>query len=118
METPDNPQLPSPTPLPATVAIPYIALETILSGISHVTRWQMLNLIHQMGEPLSISDFADHLKIQKANATKHLAVLCKSGVVRKGRGKLYGIPPYFLVPGQRALDLGAVVLRLDRVDAV
>ena len=113
METPENP----PTPPSATVAIPYLALESIIAGISHITRWQMLNLIHQMGEPLGISDFAEHLKIQKANATKHLAVLCKSGVLRKGRGKLYSIPPYFLIPGQRALDLGAVVLRLDRVDA-
>ena len=51
-----------------------------------------------------------------ANISKHLATSLRLGVIERGYGTHYKIPARFLVPGQRALDLGAVLLRLDRLD--
>ena len=46
---------------------------------------------------------------------KRVGVMEDFGILRCGHG-LYRLVDGFLVPGQRMLDLGAVVLRLDRLD--
>jgi hypothetical protein len=46
--------------------------------------------------------------------SKHLAVLRKAGAVVQGRGRLYQIPPPHLpAPGERIVDFGHCLLRLD-----
>jgi hypothetical protein len=41
----------------------------------------------------------------------------RRGILTRDYG-LYKINPAHLIPGERALDLGAVVIRLDRADLV
>jgi hypothetical protein len=48
--------------------------------------------------------------------SKHLAVLRKAGAVVQGRGRLYQISPQHLIaPGERVVDFGHCLLRLDAV---
>jgi hypothetical protein len=50
---------------------------------------------------------------------KHALILLRTGLLERGYGQLYRIPARFLVPDQpHAIDLGIVLLRLDRLDAV
>jgi DNA-binding transcriptional ArsR family regulator len=94
---------------------PHIPLATLLTAVSDRTRWRIFDELLK-GEPLPVHELARRLGIRATNISKHMTVLHRSGLVLRGFGKLYRIPPAFLVPGQRALDFGAVVLRLDRLD--
>jgi hypothetical protein len=47
--------------------------------------------------------------------TGWISILFESGVVRRGYGGLYSIEPSFLVPGERVLDFGPMLIRLDRL---
>lgn len=55
--------------------------------------------------------------VPRANISKHLAILVSFGLLQRTYGNLCSIPACYLVPSQRALDFGAVLLRLDRLDA-
>ncbi|MGB8169156.1 MAG: metalloregulator ArsR/SmtB family transcription factor [Chthoniobacteraceae bacterium] len=99
------------TPAPA----PFIALGDILTAISDRTRWRILDELLK-GEPLPVMELARRLGAPGTNISKHMNVLRTFGLVTRGFGSLYRIPAPFLVPGQRALDFGAVLLRLDRLD--
>ncbi len=104
--------MPSPS---ASEAMPDILLKTLLTAISDLTRWRVLAELLK-GEPLPIYELARRLKVNRNTLSKHVAVLRNCGILWIGYGSLYRIAPAYLVPGQRALDFGAVVLRLDRLE--
>lgn len=102
---------------PATPApMPTLPLANILTAISDLTRWRILDELLK-GEPLPVKELARRLGVPATNISKHCTALCQFGIVLRGFGNLFKIPDHFQMPGQRALDLGAVVLRLDRLDA-
>lgn len=104
------------TPAPSAATEPsFPPLDRLLTVISDRTRWRILDEILK-GEPLPVYELARRLGVPPANISKHVAVLARAGVVVAGFGRCYRIPSAYLVPGQRALDLGAVVLRLDHLD--
>jgi hypothetical protein len=66
--------------------------------------------------PLPVKEIARRISGKPDSVAKHCAVLHDTGIVLRGFGRLYRIAPPFLVPGEPVVDLGAMVLRLDRVD--
>ncbi len=96
--------------------IPVIPLASLLNAVSDMTRWRILNELLK-GEALPVLELSKRLGVQSTNLGKHCAVLLGLGILKRGYGKLYSIPACYLVPGQRALDFGAVLLRLDWLDA-
>lgn len=105
MNTPANtPQTPVKTPPPN--------LERLLAAISQPIRWKMLREL-SLGEPREIAEMAAVGGCSYDMARKHLAVLTEAGLVERGRGRLYAIPPRFLpAPGERVVDYGHCLLRL------
>lgn len=101
---------------PATAPMPDIPLESLQTAISDMTRWRILDELLK-GEALPVGELANRLRVPPTNIGKHCAVLLSVGMLRRGYGQCFSIPTCFLVPGQRALDFGAVLLRLDRLDA-
>ena len=90
-------------------AIPFPALITALSD---ATRWRILAAIVEVG-PLQIVEFSQRLKIPATNISKHITVLRRAGIVTADRPNLYGIRAEYLIPGQRAINLGPCILQLD-----
>jgi DNA-binding transcriptional ArsR family regulator len=106
----------NPTPEPAKTAIgsPLPDLERLVSAISHTTRWKMLREFCA-GEPRTIAEMAKVAGCSYDNASKHLAMLRKAGVVVQGRGRLNELAKQYLpVPGQPVVDFGHCLLRLDK----
>ncbi|MBI5684049.1 MAG: helix-turn-helix transcriptional regulator [Verrucomicrobia bacterium] len=96
--------------------MPVIPLKIAIRAASDMTRWRMFDELLK-GEPLPASELAKRIGVPRSNISKHLALLVAFGLLRRGYGNCYSIPACYLVPGQRALDFGAVLLRLDRLDA-
>jgi DNA-binding Lrp family transcriptional regulator len=96
--------------------MPVIPLEPLLTAVSDLTRWRILDELLK-GEALPVLELAKRLHVPATNISKHCTVLLRLGILRRGYGNLYSIPACFTVPGQRVLDFGAVLLRLDRLDA-
>jgi hypothetical protein len=66
------------------------------------------------GEPRTIAELAKVAGCTYDSGLKHLGVLAAAGLVVKGRGHLYQIPPHHLpAPGARIVDCGHCLLRLD-----
>ena len=106
MNTDSKPVLPasSPSRLP---------LEVVLFAISSPVRWRILSTL-SLGEPLLVVELAERLGRDAGMVSKHLAVLRKAGLVAANRAGLYHIPqPYLPVAGQRVVDLGHCLLRLE-----
>ncbi|MBI5688087.1 MAG: helix-turn-helix transcriptional regulator [Verrucomicrobia bacterium] len=100
----------------ATTQMPVIPLARLVNAVSDMTRWRILDELLK-GEALPVSELSKRLHVPATNIAKHSAKLMQLGMLRRGYGDLYSIPACYLVPGQRALDFGAVLLRLDRLDA-
>ena len=56
-------------------------------------------------------EVAQRLGATPAAISKHIAVLLASGIVRRSYGTHYAIDPRFLVPGERAIEIGHALLR-------
>ena len=93
-----------------------IPMPALLTALSDLTRWRMLAAIVEAG-PLQVVELAQRLNVPATNISKHITVLRRAGIVTNDRPKLYGIAPQYQVPGQRAVDLGVCLLRLDRLPA-
>ena len=93
----------------STVPVPFKAL---LTAIANPERWRILNEL--MNEALPSGILSRRVGLPQTNVTKHLRQLCRGGVVIRGYGNVYRIPAEFMVSGQRTVDVGPVVLRLDR----
>ena len=105
--TPETPKTPIGTPLPD--------LKMLASALGHTTRWKMLKEL-SAGEPRTIDEMAKVAGCSYDNASKHLAMLRRAGLVVQGRGRLYQVPKQYLpTPGQPIVDFGHCLLRLDAV---
>jgi DNA-binding MarR family transcriptional regulator len=97
----------------STSAIPLPDINLFPTAIGHPTRWKMLQALGN-GEPQTIGELAAAAGCFYDNAIRHLAILKKAGLVVQERGKLYQIPKKYLpTPGQRVVDFGHCLLRLD-----
>jgi hypothetical protein len=86
--------------------------EFLLIAISSSIRWRILRELAQ--EPLPSGVIAERTGEEQYNITKHMRVLCKSGIVIRGYGNVYRIRPEIRVEGGSTLDLGVATIRLDR----
>lgn len=82
----------------------------ILPGISSETRLNILRLL--LVESLPVCELARRFSYTESAMSKQMAVLFQSGIVSRRYG-LYMIAPQYLVPGEKAIDLGHMLLRLD-----
>jgi DNA-binding transcriptional ArsR family regulator len=90
-------------------------LKRLASALGHTTRWKMLREL-SAGEPRTIDEMAKVAGCSYDNASKHLGMLRKAGLVVQGRGRLYELPKSYLpAPGQPVVDFGHCLLRLDEV---
>lgn len=88
-------------------------LERLVSAIGHTRRWKMLKEL-TAGEPRTIEEMAKVGGCSYDNASKHLAMLRRAGLVVQGRGRLYQLAGQYLPkPGEPVVDFGHCVLRLD-----
>ena len=90
-----------------------IPLQSLLTAVSNTIRWQVFDALIQHGGMTTIP-LAKKIGVEFNTLTKHMQLLKNLGLLEQGMGKVYSIPERFLVPGERALDFGPVVLRLDR----
>lgn len=95
---------------------PNIPLDKLISVISHRTRWRILNEFMKEDVSFPASELARRIGISLTAMCKHVKMLYEAGVLQASYGSHYRLPAHWRVPGERALDLGAVVLRLDRLD--
>ena len=95
---------------------PSISIDKLISAISHRTRWRILNEILKEDVSFPASELARRFGLSLTSMCKHIKVLCEAGVLQASYGNHYLVPAHWRVPGERTLDLGAVVLRLDRLD--
>jgi DNA-binding transcriptional ArsR family regulator len=102
------------TSSPAKPSGTHLPLAKVLPVISSIPRWHILRELAK-GEPLPVHEIARRMRFSPTSISKHLAILFDSGVVRRGYGCLYSIEPAFLVPGERAMDFGNVLIRFDRM---
>src|ERR1035437_11052902 len=106
MNTQENPQKTAPVqPLPS--------LDLLASALGHAARWKILKEL-SLGEPRMVRELAKVIGCSPDMASKHLAKLRQAGAVVQGRGRLYQIPKQYLpAPGERVVDFGHCLLRLD-----
>ena len=106
MNAQDNPQK-------SSSVQPLTNLDWLASALGHPARWKILKELSG-GEPRMVSELAKVAGCSPDMTSKHLAVLRKAGAVVQGRGRLYQIPPQHLTaPGERIVDFGHCLLRLD-----
>jgi predicted transcriptional regulator len=87
--------------------------ERLVTVIGHKRRWKIMKEL-SAGEPRTIAELAAVAGCGYDNASKHLALMRRAGLVVLGRGHLYQIPKQYLpTPGQPVVDFGHCLLRLD-----
>ena len=107
MNTDSNSSQPVSTP-------PRPALEAVISAVGAYTRWQIMSEL-SLGEPLAVFEIGERIGSSPNLVTQRLAGMRESGLVVKRRSGLYEIPKQYLpVPGQRIVDFGHCLLRLDQ----
>jgi len=103
----------TPEPTKTAAVNPLPNLERMAIVLGHSRRWKILREL-SLGEPRTIAEVAAVAGCGYDNASKHLAVMRRAGMVVLGRGHLYQIPRQYLpTPGQRVVDYGHCLLRLD-----
>ena len=92
-----------------------IPLESLTFILAEATRWRILAEL-SLGEPRMVVELARKLGRTPTNISKHLTVLRDAGLVVAGSGRLYRIADAFRpATGQREIDFGVCLLRLDHV---
>ena len=91
-----------------------LSLDTVLRIISCRTRWQILDALLTTEAMVPI-DLAKALSLHVDNVSKHLVLMKRLGVIEQRIGRAYSVNPRYRVPGERALEFGAALIRLDRL---
>ncbi len=100
---------------PVAMTKPSLSLDTIANLLGDVTRWRLLAELAK-GQPLPVIELARRLRVPATNISKHITALRDCGVVqRSGFGRDYRIAEPYCVPGERAVDLGWALVRLEKV---
>jgi len=88
-------------------------LEKLAGVLGHTARWRMLREL-STGETRSIAELTTVAGCSYESAVRHLVIMREAGLIEQGRGRLYQIAPARLpIPGQRLVDFGHCLLRLD-----
>ena len=88
-------------------------LERLIKALGHTRRWKMLKELTS-GEPRTIAEMAKVAGCSYDNASKHLAMLRRAGLVVQRRGRLYELARQYLpATGEPVVDFGHCLLRLD-----
>jgi DNA-binding transcriptional ArsR family regulator len=87
----------------------------IAFALGSARRWKIFIELGK-GEPLPVSVLATRTGFSRNAASKVLNSLYKAGLLERGYGNLYRIPAHFLTTGERVVDFGPAVLRLDDPD--
>ena len=92
---------------------PAVALEEFCTTFAEPTRWNIIRELTK-GQALPVMELARRVGRTPAMTSKHLAWLRTRGVVVVCYGRLYQMAPAFQPkPGERVLDLGHCIMRLD-----
>lgn len=92
-----------------------LPLKNVLVATSSLMRWRILNALFDT-EGMTCSQLSKMLSLPVATTSKQLGVLKSCGVIEQRIGLAYSLRPQFKVPGERALEFGSVLIRLDRLD--
>ena len=95
---------------------PALKLKDIVWCAGSLPRWRILAELAK-GEALPTQELAKRIHVSPNATSKHLNQMQRVGLLERGYADLYRIPQRFVVPGERAIDYGAMVLRLDYPDA-
>ena len=93
-----------------------LKLKDIVWCAGSLPRWRILAELAK-GEPLPTKELSKRIRVSPNATSKHLNQMLKAGLLDRGYADLYRIPQRFVVPGQPAIDYGAMVLRLDYPDS-
>ena len=92
-----------------------LPLKTALRLTSSLIRLRILDFLMKH-EAIAFVDLSDQLGVPRANLSKHLQEMLRVGVLEQRYGRTYSLRPGFQVPGERVLDFGGVLIRLDWLD--
>src|SRR5215207_9762944 len=84
----------------------------ILTALAEPTRFRIVSEILQHG-PNTAVPLAAKLGAEVKQVSRHLHILKAAGVLEQWVGRVFRIPERFLVPGERAIDLGPVRVRFN-----
>lgn len=82
--------------------------------MSDITRWHILDALLDR-EAIATIDLAKVVGAPTSRVAKHLHILRDFKVVEQRFGRTFSLRPGFRVPGERAIDFGCLLIRLDRL---
>ncbi len=92
---------------------PLLNRNTFLTAMSSPQRWAILTAMCD-GDSYCTSDLMPVTGTDCSTTSRHLGVLADAGLIERKGLRLYRIPRRFIpVPGQKILDYGHCLLRLD-----
>ncbi len=94
---------------------PHPSFADLISVVASPERWRIYTELAK-GEPLPVGEIARRVGLTPNGASKLLLRLERSGLLERRYGRVYRIPPKFLVQGEAKLDFGPIVARLDYQD--
>ncbi|MEQ1840463.1 MAG: winged helix-turn-helix domain-containing protein [Verrucomicrobiales bacterium] len=90
-----------------------------LKALSDETRWEIVRILSNTSSSLTLGEIAENLELSSYNASKHVRILNKAGlicVVRDGRFKRIGIAPEWRSTVNTASTPGTLDLGCCRFD--
>ena len=103
----------SSTPKTKKSALP---LKVIQRAISDGTRWRIFEALLTRG-PMPTEYIARAVGASVTNVSKHLVFLRQVGLLEHQMQRIYAIPEFLRVPGERSLDFGPILIRFDRAES-
>ena len=92
---------------------PSLPLKILQRAVSDATRWRILDALMKKG-PMTTELITKAVGASVANVSKHLVFMREVGILEHRMNRVYAIPDAFVVPGERALDFGAILIRFDQ----
>lgn len=92
-----------------------LSVASAIRAAGDETRWRILNALYDC-EAMASVDLAKKVGVAATNLAKHMEVLRKIGVVEQRIGRAYSLKAQYKVQDERAIDIGSMVLRLDRIE--
>jgi hypothetical protein len=96
--------------MPAENTVP--AAVAVCTALGDPLRMRAVQEIFLSG-PMTALPLGERLGANVKKMSRHLQHLRDAGVLEQGYGRVYKIPDRFLVAGQRLIDFGHIVLRIE-----